>query len=64
MYIYFTLTAITIHIPKTDPNLKKWVGSAYELYVRIMICQIRCIEERLTDYRQSPDVNFRFSVIM
>ena len=43
-------------------NFKKWVRSAYELHVRIMICQIRCIEEQLTDYRQSPDVNFRFSV--
>ena len=45
-------------------NFKKWVGSTYQLYVRIMICQIRCIEEQPTDFRQSPDVNFRFSVIM
>ena len=45
-------------------NFKKWEGSAYELHVRIMICQIRCIEEQLTDYRQSPVVNFRFSVII
>ena len=44
--------------------IKNWVGSAYEQHVRIMICQIRCIEEQLTDYHQSPDVNFRFSVIM
>ena len=39
-------------------------GAAYELHVRIMICQIRCIEEQLTDYRQSPEINFRLSVIM